>query len=52
MLSQNEENAQDVIADMETRLAEIAEKVKDSEPVSVFYVVWKDPSRLPETIPS
>mgnify|MGYP003586509275 FL=1 len=43
MLSQNEENAQDVIADMETRLAEIAEKVKDSEPVSVFYVVWKDP---------
>ena len=43
MLSQNEENAQDVIADMETKLAEIAEKVKDSEPVSVFYVVWKDP---------
>jgi len=43
MLSQNEDNAKKVIDDMKARLEEIAEKVKVSEPVSVFYVVWKDP---------
>ena len=43
MLSQNEDNAKKVIDDMKIRLEEIAKKVKDTDPVPVFYVVWKDP---------
>lgn len=43
MISKQEDDANKVVANMKTRLEEIAKKVKDSKPVSVFYVVWKDP---------